>query len=129
MKIIKYFFVGGIAATVDLTIFFIFAKLFGFNYLVIGAIGFIIATLVNYVISIHVVFNSGARFTKNVEITFIYIVSVIGLATNQMVLYVAIDILSIEMMISKILATGTVFLWNYTMRNYFIFREEKIPKH
>lgn len=125
MKIVKYIFAGGIAAAVDLAIFFIFANIMGLNYLVIGAIGFVIATFVNYIISIHVVFNSGVRFNKNLEITFVYIVSAVGLGIHQLVLFITVEVVVIHLMVSKITAMGTVFLWNFAMRNYFIFKEMK----
>ncbi len=36
MKILRYFIVGGVAATVDIGFFLLFAKLAGFNYLVVA---------------------------------------------------------------------------------------------
>jgi putative flippase GtrA len=122
MKIVRYFFVGGIAAAVDITIFFVFAKLFGFNYLTVGACGFVIATLVNYVLSIRYVFESGARFEKKYELMFVYIVSILGLLWHQAVLYACVDVLKIELMLSKLIATATVFFWNYGSRRYWIFQ-------
>jgi len=47
MKIIRYAGVGATAATVDFLIFVVFAKLLSYNYLTVGAIGFIIATFSN----------------------------------------------------------------------------------
>ena len=38
--IILYLFVGGVAALTDLIIFFIFAKMLGFNYIFITIVGF-----------------------------------------------------------------------------------------
>lgn len=122
MKIIKYFFVGGAAAAVDITIFFVFAKLFGFPYLTVGALGFIIATLVNYVLSTRFVFKSGARFSIKQEVILIYSVSMVGLILNQLVLYACVDGVGLELMLSKLIATGSVFLWNFFARNYFIFK-------
>jgi putative flippase GtrA len=123
MKIVRYFFVGGIAAAVDITIFFVFAKLFGFNYLTVGACGFVIATLVNYVLSIRYVFESGARFERKQEVMFVYIVSILGLLWHQAVLFVCVDVLKIELMSSKVTATASVFLWNYITRRYWIFQK------
>jgi putative flippase GtrA len=39
------------------------------------------------------------------------------------VLYAAVDLMALELMLSKIIATGSVFLWNFLARNYFIFRQ------
>ena len=43
---------------------FLFAKLLGYNYLVVGCAGFVLATAVNYFLSIRFGFRSGARFSK-----------------------------------------------------------------
>jgi putative flippase GtrA len=122
IKFIKYFFVGGIAAIVNLLVFFIFAKLLQFNYFIIGALAFIIATFVNYILSIRYVFKSGTRFEKKKELFWVYIVSAIGLAENEVVLYIFINLLHVEIMISQIMAIGAVFIWNYIARNSFVFK-------
>ena len=121
MKIVKYFGVGGIAAIVDITIFFIFAKLVGIHYLLVGTVGFLIATYVNYILSIKHVFESGNRYDRKREIQLVYFVSGVGLFLHQIILYISIDIFYFELMLSKILATGLVFFWNYFSRKYFIF--------
>lgn len=124
MNIIKYFFVGGIAAAFDITFFFFFAKLTGFNYLAIGAIGFVFATLINYFLSIAHVFDSGARFGKNREIFWIFVVSLVGLGINQVVLFYAIGVVGIEVMSGKIAATCITFFWNYGARKSFVFKPQ-----
>ena len=50
MKIIKYFLVGAIAALTDISLFYIFAKLLGYNYLIVAFFSFITATFVNYIL-------------------------------------------------------------------------------
>ena len=121
-RMAQYFVVGGVSAVVDISFFFVFAKLLGFNYLVVATIGFVIATLVNYALSIKFVFTSGVRFGKRKEITLVYLVSAAGLAVNLLVLYLAVSVAGLELMLSKVIATATVFLWNFLTRNYFIFR-------
>lgn len=122
MKIVRYFFVGGIAAGVDLAIFFLFAKLLGFHYILVSSCGFLVATFVNYALSVRLVFQSGARFSKRQEIVFLYLVSGVGLALNQAVLYVMVSVVTAELMLSKLTATVCVFFWNYYLRNAYIFR-------
>ena len=121
MRILRYFVVGGVAATVDIGFFFLFAKLAGFNYLVVAPLGFVLATWVNYQLSIRHVFRSGARFSRGREILLVYAVSAIGLLINQAVLYVLVDRVGAELMLAKFTATVTVFFWNYAMRNNYVF--------
>ena len=121
MKIFRYFVVGGVAACVDIGFFFLFAKLAGFNYLIVAPLGFILATGVNYLLSVRHVFRSGVRFTRGREIFLVYVISAVGLLVNQAVLYGLVDLARMELMLSKLIATGTVFFWNYCARNYYLF--------
>ena len=121
MKIIKYAFVGGAAAVVDISLFIIFAKLLGYPYLLVGFITFIIATFVNYALSIKYVFKSGTKHKKKKEIFLVYTVSAVGLGLNLQVLFISNELFFIELSLSKVIATGVVFFWNYLIRKHFIF--------
>jgi putative flippase GtrA len=125
MKFIKYFFVGGIAALVDFLIFALFVKILKIPWFISGVTGFVLATLVNYLLSIRHVFTSGARFKKHKEIILIFFVSFIGLIINQLILWQCIEFLFLEPLFAKIIATGIVFFWNYSARNHFIFKVNK----
>lgn len=122
MKIVRYALVGATAAAVDFLFFAILAKWAGLNYLLIGAVGFVIATTLNYFLSIRFVFESGVRFKFWREISLVFLISLTGLAVNQAVLYLGIGILGWEMLLTKLLATGSVFFWNFGARSQFIFK-------
>jgi len=124
MNVIKYFFVGGVAATVDISLYTLFAVYLDFNYMIVAFCSFIVATFVNYFLSIKHVFDSGARFSYKHEILAVFIASGIGLLMTLAILYLAIDIIGIGKFVSKIIATGLVFGWNYSIRNYYIFRSK-----
>ena len=121
----QVFFVGGAASAVDIGIFCLFAKLFDYNFLLVACVGFTLATAVNYYLSIRFVFRSGVRFTKQTELIYIYIVSLIGLALNQIILFLLVEQAGAELMMSKVGATGGVFLWNFSVRNFIVFRDKK----
>ncbi len=124
-KIVKYLFVGGCAAIVDISIFFIFAKLLNLNYLLVSSVSFIIATLVNYLLSIKIVFISNVRFKTKTEVLLVYFISSLGLLMHLTILYIFIDQLLFEKMLSKFIATATVFVWNFSARNFFVFKKKE----
>ena len=127
MRIVRYFFVGAVAAAVDIGLFTVFARQLGYNYLVVAACTFVIATVVNYLLSVRHVFKSGARFGRSHEVALVFAVSAIGLAINQGVLFVAVDKLRLDLLLGKILATGIVFLWNYQLRANLVFKPKQPP--
>ena len=124
LKLVRYFFVGAVAAIVDIGLFTIFAGILGYNYLAVASCTFIAATAVNYVLSVQHVFDSGARFSSAHEVVLVFVVSAVGLGINQVVLFLAVDRLGIELILSKMLATGTVFFWNYWLRANFVFKNQ-----
>jgi putative flippase GtrA len=125
MKVVRYFFVGAASAAVDFSIFTLLALGFGLPWFYAGVTGFILATTVNYFLSIRHVFQSGARFSRRTEITLIFMVSGIGLLINQSILFILIERMSINMLIAKILATLVVFFWNYGMRHSYVFKSRR----
>jgi putative flippase GtrA len=121
MRIVKYFFVGGAAAVVDIGLFSIFASYLSWPWVPVSITTFILATLTNYFLSIQFVFESGTRHKKYVEVFGVFIVSGLALLVNQIVLYLAIEILGWHLIFSKIVATSVVFFWNYYGRSKFVF--------
>ena len=120
-RILRYFAVGGAAACVDIGLFMLFAGGFGLPYLWVAAGSFLVATLVNYVLSVRFVFESGRRFRRRWELILVYLVSGIGLALNQAILAAGVEIAGLGLLAAKLVATGTVFFWNYLSRRFFIF--------
>ena len=117
----RYFLVGGVAAGVDIGLFLLFAKGLGLPYLRVAAATFVIATLVNYILSVRFVFRSGQRFGRRWEIALVYVVSGVGLALNQAILFACVEMAHLGLLLAKLTATGTVFFWNYLARRFFVF--------
>lgn len=124
-RLVQYFFVGGCAALVDLSIFAFFTLFLGFNYLLIAGIGFMVATAVNYWLSIRFVFSSGVRFNRQTEITSVFLVSGVGLVLHELILYSLVESEAAHLLVAKIIALGLVFFWNFSARNFFIFAGPK----
>ncbi len=122
MKILSYFFVGSISAVIDISLFAIFASYFKFPWAIVSVITFIIATLVNYFLSIRFVFESGSRYKKHHEILGVFIVSTLALLLNQLFLFLFIEKINVHLVIAKCITTGMLFLCNYYGRRMFIFR-------
>ena len=119
--LIGYFFVGGSAAIVEWSLFATFIYILKISYFLAAIISFIFATFFNYFISINTIFSSGERFNQKSEILLVLFVSGIGLLINLVFITILIEIFYTNSMLSKIIATGLTFFWNYSTRMYFIF--------
>jgi putative flippase GtrA len=121
----RYFLVGGSAAVVDIGLFLLLAQQMGFPYLRVAAGSFVAATLVNYVLSVRFVFVSGLRYRAHWEVALVFLVSGVGLAINQAVLWGCVERLGLNLLLSKLAATGIVFFWNYFARRRFVFAKTR----
>ena len=117
----RYFFVGGAAACVDIGLFALFAKVLDLPYLRVASASFVLATLVNYWLSVRFVFVSGQRFRRRWEMAMVFAVSAVGLLFNAAILWLAVEMAHLELMLAKIAATGVVFFWNYFARRTLVF--------
>ncbi len=126
MKIARYFLVGGASAAVDFALFGVLLLAFGTStWFAAALVSFVAATAFNYVLSIRVVFSQGARFSMRHEIVLVFLASLVGLAINQCALWLAYQVAGCNVLIAKCIGTGAAFLWNFSARNSFIFRESK----
>ena len=120
-NIVKYFFVGGFCFVIDFSIFSLFAKFYGYNYLIVNAVSFSIATVANYFLCIAFVFKSGLKYKKMTELLLVFFVSGFSLAVNQVLLFSFVDYFHFELLISKAVAVLFTFLLNYFGRSFFVF--------
>jgi len=118
----SYFIVGGIATVFDIGGFMLLIAMFSVPWFWAAVASFLVSVVVNYVLSVRFVFESGVRFQKHHEAVLVLGVSAIGLLLNEAVLWVMIEMADLGKLPAKLLATAVVFLWNYGARQKFIFR-------
>ena len=74
----------------------------------------------NYILSIKFVFDADRDANKVKQFLVFLFFSIGGLIINQIVMWVAVDLLGIFYMISKIGATAIVMVYNFITRKLFI---------
>ena len=127
-QFISYFFVGGVAAIVELVMFFIFANVLQINYFVSTVIAFIFSTTANWILGRITTFkdNNTYKDKKAKEAFLVFVVSAIGLLFNLILMYLFVTVMgfdsSLGKTLSKIAATGIVFIWNFLIRKLVIYK-------
>lgn len=124
IQLFKYFFVGGMAAIVDIGSFGVFAKIFSIDYRISIFLSFTAGTIVNFILANFFVFNrkdlplliAGIRH---------YISSLGGLLTNELVMLFLIEIINFNhLMIAKIISTLSAFFVNFFLIKFFAFNNK-----
>lgn len=119
-QIIKFGFVGGTSFLIDAGILFLLTEFVGVHYLISGAISFTASVIYNYILSIKWVFDAKEDVNKVQELAVFIGLSVIGLGLNQLFMWLFVDIFHIYYMLSKIIATAIVMVYNFVTRKIFI---------
>jgi putative flippase GtrA len=119
-KLVKYVFAGGMAAVTEWLIYGFCVYYPHLHYFPSACVAFMVATAVNYVLSVHYVFQPG-RHSRRREILMVYMISLVSLVLNLGVLTMLIELASMNAMVAKILATGFVFMWNFMARYLWVF--------
>ena len=119
-KIIRFSIVGGIATLIDFVCLYIFKEFLNFNVILANTLSFIISVTYNYIASITWVFDTNKNKNKKVQFVLFVIFSIVGLIINNIILYILTDKLNIYYLISKVVATMIVMIFNFITRKKFL---------
>jgi putative flippase GtrA len=135
-EFIRYIFVGGISALVDMGVLYIMTE-FAFDGKKDGialtlsvAAGFVFGLIVNYLLSQLFVFTSKEQREKGKKASafFIYaVVGLIGFVLTELLMHIGMLFVSHEglwYILLNCFVKGVVLIWNYVGRKIFVYRGE-----
>lgn len=130
IKVLLYLFVGGTAALVEWGLFHLLLRYLLQYYMTLSitelmmaatAMAFSLSTLYHYFLGNILVFDSGSRYGRSKELSLVFAVSVMGLGFNLLLMYIFVSLLDWHPMVSKVLTSCIVVVWNYLARKKWIF--------
>ena len=119
-KFIAYSKVGAVCALFDIAAFWVLLGFTGLTY-VAFAIAFLLATGLNYCLTVRFVFER-ARHSRETTIALVYAVSAIAICINFGFFSMAIEVFGAHPILAKVLGIGAGFGWNFSSRYFWIFR-------
>ena len=119
-QFMKFGVVGVIAFVIDYGLLALLTELFGINYLVSATISFTASVVFNYVASMRYVFTHKEGMSRRREFVIFVVLSVIGLLINNGCMWAGVELLGVHYLLTKIVATAIVMIWNYITRKIFL---------
>lgn len=114
-QIVKYGLGAVIGLAIDFAIVVITVEVFGLYYLLGVCLGFIVGLIVTFEISNRYVFGQPKTSKKSLFI-FFGVIGLIGLLILNALVWFFTEIAEINYIVSKVIATAFVFLWNFFAR-------------
>ena len=123
-QFMKFGIVGVIAFIIDYGVMIFLTEVFGAPYLISTTISFVVSVIFNYFASMRFVFKRKDDMSRRREFIIFVVLSVCGLAINDVLMWLMVDSLFIDYRISKIVVTVVVAVWNFVTRKIFLEAHE-----
>ena len=124
-QLVLYFFVGVGATIIEWAVFYLLDIELKIHYSLATALAFAVSTLANWGLGRLLLFKKGDQHGLLHELIAIYGVSIIGLLANLGIMWIMIEQLKSPDMIAKITATAIVFIGNFLVRKFWIYKETR----
>lgn len=121
LRFIRFGIVGCSGMLFDFGVTWVCKEKLHWNKYISNSLGFILAATNNYIWNRIWTFQSESNAFVREYISFVVIAS-IGLALNNLIVYLLHERLHLNFYLSKLFAIGCVTLWNFSMNYVFTFR-------
>lgn len=119
MQFMRYFFVGGTAAVVDLVIFTTLVKYVDVHWALAAFVAYMLGLAWNHFLCVVWVFES--KHARAKEVLMVFAIAVGGLLWTWLLLYLMIDMAQLDEVFAKMISQGLVLFWNFGMRKFLVF--------
>ena len=127
-QFVRYLVTGGLAFVVDFGLFALCLYVLDWHYLLANLVGLVAGLVLNYAMSIVWVFTACKRTLekqKAAEFVLFALVGIAGVGINQLLMYLMVDGMALNEMLSKIIAAALVLMWNFGARKLLLFKKKK----
>ena len=124
-ELISYLIFGVLTTVVNIVVYYVFNTWLQVNYLVSNAIAWITSVLFAYITNRKYVFESKNTFMINELVKFIGARLSTGIM-DMILMWLLVDILSMNSMIGKIVVNVLVIVLNYVLSKVFVFKKEEV---
>ena len=123
IQLLRYGISGFTATVVDFAVLTILTEAFGERLLLVWtAIAFVSGLLISYLLSVNWVFDIRRLSSRTAEVSVYLLIGLVGLLLTEVLMWVFAHVIDLHYLISKVIASAIVFLWNFTAKKFILFR-------
>lgn len=120
MQFGRFGLVGTLCFCIDYGLMVLLKESHIVSYFGASALSFTVSVVVNYILSMRFVFQGKSDLSKIQEMVIFVSLSLVGLAFNQMIMWIAVDFFGIFYAVAKILSSLLVTVYNFISRKLFL---------
>ena len=119
-QFVKFGIVGVIATAIDFVALIALTEWAGMDPVASAAISFTLSVLFNYAASMRFVFQRREDISRSRELVIFVVLSLVGLLINEALMWLGVNVASLNYVLVKLLATVVVMLWNFLSRKRWL---------
>lgn len=119
-QLAKFVIAGVITTAIDWAVYFSLVHFLLFNPLIAQLFSFTASTAISFYINTLWVFDTTKSKTRRRLIAEFFFFSFCGLAITEVMLYAFIDVMQMNYMLAKVIATAVVMVFNFVTRKMFL---------
>jgi len=124
----KYLLVSAVALVVDFGLLVGLTEWAKLNYLISAAIGFSVGLVVNYALSVTLVFSERRLNSRWLEFLGFFLIGALGLGLNEVLMKFFVETIGLGYALAKLPATGIGFVFNFVTRRVLLFTAAERPE-
>lgn len=117
----RYLFVGGTAFVVDVGALYVLKEFVGLHYLAAASMSYLLGMVVNYLISIHWVFDFRRVTQWQREFILFGLIGIAGLILNGVAITLQVEALGMPYLAAKLVAAALILFFNFGARKALLF--------
>ena len=124
-QLFRYVVAGGVAFCVDFGLLWLLHQYVHLSLLLSQAISFSAGVVVTYLFSIRWVFDHRSVSNRTAEFLVFALINLIGLGLTTLLMWFLAEHIGIHYLLSKVLTTVIVTLWNFFAKRKTLFSKRK----
>ena len=125
-ELLGYALASALALLVDITLLAVLVKRADWPLLAAASLAFFAGATVAYLLSVRFVFRHRHIGRRPLEFGYFVGLGLVGLAVNDLTLFVATTGAGLGLVAAKVLASGATFATNFTLRRQMLFAAARI---